>query len=152
MGCDWDDALHCCWRCGKKTDTQRCHIIQAAEPFNGPDVPSNYVLLCERCHHEAPCVNDARYMWQWIKDTHRNFTAGKPSIHWYWTQNKDLIDAITEAKTTRDKRNQEIKILVSDNAAMRGIVERVGSHPGAGVLATNFRFALRKFLEHVQQT
>lgn len=63
---DWSDALEVCWNCGDFTKhTQRCHIIP--DMLGGKDVPSNYVLLCEDCHREAPDVHDAHEMWKWIK-------------------------------------------------------------------------------------
>ena len=69
MGCDWSEAHQLCWRCAenKRGKIQRCHII--AQAAGGPDVPSNYVLLCERCHKAAPDCPDAQWMWNWIKET-----------------------------------------------------------------------------------
>jgi len=65
---DWDKADRSCWCCGKETKSiRRCHIIQKAAPFYGKDKPSNYVLLCGRCHLESPCVDDPNEMWRWIK-------------------------------------------------------------------------------------
>ena len=56
-----------CWRCGHETTTERCHVIPYA--LGGPDTPSNYRLLCNPCHHEAPNVNDYDAMDAWIRDT-----------------------------------------------------------------------------------
>jgi hypothetical protein len=44
-----------CWACGYTytTDTPaRAHIIPASQ--NGPSEPTNYFLLCERCHKAQP--------------------------------------------------------------------------------------------------
>jgi len=67
MGADASEWHSHCWRCGHERDTQRCHIIPYA--LGGEDVASNYVLLCEECHQEAPNVNDKNYMMEWIKRT-----------------------------------------------------------------------------------
>lgn len=54
-----------CWNCGWKTNhLQRCHIVP--HMLGGEDTPSNYVLLCNQCHNEAPDVKNPSYMWQWI--------------------------------------------------------------------------------------
>lgn len=70
---DWSDAELHCWNCGdykkdrvgKKVKLERCHIIPHA--LGGKDEPSNYVLLCHRCHQESPDSINPKYMWEWIK-------------------------------------------------------------------------------------
>lgn len=62
-----DDCLNCrtCWRCGwAGSRIERCHIIPAS--LDGPDQPSNLVLLCHRCHLDAPDVLDPAVMWKYI--------------------------------------------------------------------------------------
>jgi len=56
-----------CWRCGYERTTERCHVIPKS--LNGPDVPSNYRLLCHDCHLENPNVNDPTEMDKWIRRT-----------------------------------------------------------------------------------
>ena len=76
LGTDWDEAENRCWRCGverKNGNLDRCHIIPEQTPFNGKDEPSNFVLLCKRCHKEAPDVPDPNIMFTWIKNTSCNF-------------------------------------------------------------------------------
>jgi hypothetical protein len=34
--------------------------------LGGPDSPDNLVLLCGRCHRDAPDVGNAEYMLHWI--------------------------------------------------------------------------------------
>jgi hypothetical protein len=65
LGVDWAEAHERCWRCGYRTELQRCHIIPDA--LNGEDHPSNLVLLCQRCHREAPNISDPKYMWIWLR-------------------------------------------------------------------------------------
>ncbi len=42
----------------------RCHLVPRA--LGGDESPSNLVLLCKRCHRDAPNVGDAVYMLRWI--------------------------------------------------------------------------------------
>lgn len=62
---DWCDASSVCWNCGCKRKTQRCHIV----PFSlkGEDEPSNFVLLCNVCHLNAPNCSNSKTMWDWIR-------------------------------------------------------------------------------------
>lgn len=46
-----------------KSDLDRAHIIAASS--NGPDVPSNYVLLCGSCHQAAPMTSSDALMFAW---------------------------------------------------------------------------------------
>lgn len=52
VGTDWDLAEKRCWRCGKETELQRCHLIP--DSLGGKDEASNIVLLCDKCHKEGP--------------------------------------------------------------------------------------------------
>lgn len=74
---DWSSAHQYCWRCRHKRRLERCHIVPAS--LGGPDAPSNLVLLCFRCHKEAPNHKNPVYMWQWIKATSPDFDGV------YWT-------------------------------------------------------------------
>ncbi|MEW4529902.1 HNH endonuclease [Maioricimonas sp. JC845] len=65
LGVDWSEALDRCWRCGYEARLERCHIVPAS--LGGLDEPSNLVLLCKRCHQEAPNFDDPKYMWIWIR-------------------------------------------------------------------------------------
>lgn len=77
LGVDWADAYKRCWRCGYQSKLERCHIIPHS--LDGPDTPSNFVLLCHRCHREAPNVKDPRFMWIWLRAT------CVPFYDSYWT-------------------------------------------------------------------
>lgn len=54
------------WSVWDRASLQRCHLVPHA--LGGADAPANLVLLCGRCHAEAPDVGDARYMLAWIND------------------------------------------------------------------------------------
>ncbi len=77
FGVDWAEAHDRCWRCGYRSKLHRCHIIP--ESSGGADDASNLVLLCGRCHREAPNVDDARFMWIWLRST------CVPFYDSYWT-------------------------------------------------------------------
>jgi hypothetical protein len=77
LGVDWAEAHERCWRCGYKSRLQRCHIIPDSR--GGSAQPENLVLLCRRCHREAPNVPDTRFMWIWIRAT------CVPFYNMYWT-------------------------------------------------------------------
>lgn len=64
LSVDWSEAEEFCWNCGSPKDLTRCHIIPHA--LNGKDEPANFVVLCRRCHEEAPNVEDPRIMWDWL--------------------------------------------------------------------------------------
>ncbi len=49
----------------EKRNLERCHIIPRS--LNGEDVPSNFVLLCSRCHLDNPNVADPEVMWDWLR-------------------------------------------------------------------------------------
>ena len=67
LGVDWIDAIQRCWRCANKSKLERCHIVPKS--LGGQDDPSNLVLLCGRCHREAPNSSDGKMMWVWIRKT-----------------------------------------------------------------------------------
>ena len=77
LGVDWAEADERCWRCGYKSVLHRCHIVPDSQ--GGPDDPSNLVLLCGRCHREAPNVTDPQFMWLWMRATCVGFYDA------YWT-------------------------------------------------------------------
>jgi hypothetical protein len=52
------------WRVWDRASLERCHLVPAA--LGGPDAPDSLVLLCARCHVEAPDVGDPEYMLSWI--------------------------------------------------------------------------------------
>jgi hypothetical protein len=65
LSVDWSEAETRCWRCADETALQRCHIVPDA--LQGEDHPSNLILLCLKCHREAPNVADPTFMWQWLR-------------------------------------------------------------------------------------
>jgi len=78
LGVDWSEAKQRCWRCGFKCKLYRCHIIP--DSLGGLARASNLVLLCRRCHREAPNVADPRFMWIWLRAT------SVPLYDTFWTE------------------------------------------------------------------
>jgi HNH endonuclease len=78
LAVDWAEAHERCWRCGYKSVLHRCHNVPAS--LGGVDEPSNLVLLCGRCHREAPNVTDTSFMWRWLRSSPAAF------YDTYWTQ------------------------------------------------------------------
>ncbi|GAB3246270.1 HNH endonuclease [Chitinimonas naiadis] len=65
LSVDWAEAGTRCWRCATETRLDRCHIVPCSQ--GGSEHPSNLVLLCLKCHREAPNVTDPRFMWKWLR-------------------------------------------------------------------------------------
>ena len=65
LSVDASEALERCWRCGSKSSLERCHIVPRS--LGGEDIPSNFVLLCKRCHVENPNIADPEIMWDWLR-------------------------------------------------------------------------------------
>lgn len=76
LGVDWAEAHERCWRCGYKSALEMCHMVPAS--LGGSADPSNLVLLCGRCHREAPNARDPKYMWIWLRAT----TVGAYDVYW----------------------------------------------------------------------
>lgn len=65
LSIDFSEAHERCWRCGYEKKLERCHIVPHS--LGGKDTPSNFVLLCKRCHIDNPNVSDPEIMWDWLK-------------------------------------------------------------------------------------
>jgi HNH endonuclease len=68
LAVDWAEAHKRCWTCGRKKwkrNFDRCHIIPRS--LGGLDSADNLVLLCPRCHKQAPNVNDPSFIWFWLR-------------------------------------------------------------------------------------
>ncbi|WP_186763171.1 HNH endonuclease [Lentzea tibetensis] len=77
LAVDWSEAHERCWRCAYKARLEKCHIIP--DSLGGTATPDNFVLLCGRCHREAPNHANPRYMWVWLRATCLPFND------MYWT-------------------------------------------------------------------
>lgn len=77
LAVDWSEAHERCWRCGYESRLEKCHIVPAS--LGGEASPKNLVLLCARCHREAPNHEEPSYMWRWLRAT------CVPLYDTYWT-------------------------------------------------------------------
>jgi hypothetical protein len=51
--------------CWNRAKLERAHIV--GRSIGGPDTPSNYLLLCPRCHALAPMTNQRDWMLRWAE-------------------------------------------------------------------------------------
>jgi len=65
IGTYWLQAETHCWRCGNESPLEKCHIVPNSR--GGAEEDSNLILLCKKCHRDAPNHTNAEYMWLWIK-------------------------------------------------------------------------------------
>lgn len=57
----------CCFACQDDAyRLEKAHIVAAS--IGGPNIPSNLVLLCKRCHIEAPMLSVKEPMIDWMND------------------------------------------------------------------------------------
>lgn len=113
LSVDWAEAGERCWRCGYEKRLQRCHIIP--DSLGGKDEPSNLVLLCERCHIDAPNVESETFMWDWIRangtsfyDTFWDLRAQK---EYEFIYHKAFAEELIERKITSEKEILEFCLL-----------------------------------------
>src|SRR5689334_5981152 len=68
FACGWmaadRDAEPVLWRVWEEALLERCHLVPHA--LGGLDCADNLVLLCGRCHRDAPDVATPDYMLRWI--------------------------------------------------------------------------------------
>lgn len=102
LSVDWAEARERCWRCGCERKLERCHIIPHS--LGGEDEPSNFVLLCKRCHAEAPNLASENVMWDWLQvykvsfyDTFWGVTARKEYEFIYGNNYFDDITSIMKS-------------------------------------------------------
>ena len=80
LGADISELHSHCWRCGCEWGNhgagrvERCHLIprQFEDKYKlSPDVddPCNIILLCSKCHKEAPDTLNPKDTFDWIRET-----------------------------------------------------------------------------------
>ncbi len=113
LSVDFSEAEELCWRCGCKRNLERCHIIP--DSLGGEDTPSNYVILCKRCHLDNPNVADPEIMWDWLKaykasfyDTFWNIQGMQEYKRIY---GKTIYEECTERNMNEDDFKEFRKIL-----------------------------------------
>lgn len=121
LSVDWAEAGERCWRCGCESSLHRAHIVPDA--LGGKDTPSNLVLLCPRCHAEAPNVDDSEIMWDWIKaygvpfyDTFWQIAGRKEYEFIYGTSMMDELKEIFD-KAGISLKDERVKKLIEATAS-----------------------------------
>jgi len=151
LSVDWAEADQLCWRCGCKHNLQRAHIIP--DSLGGKDTPDNIVLLCDRCHKEAPNVTDPEIMWDWIK------AYSVPFYNTFWTilarreyefiygksYIQELMDICEVAHVSTE--DEKMKVLMKD--ILENTYKEAGIHYGqpyfnTATLAGIYRMTLKK--------
>lgn len=150
IGISWQEAKERCWRCGHKGDLQRCHIVP--DSLGGKDAPENLVLLCKKCHAEAPNVQDNAIMWDWIKAYHTFF------YDTYWTDRQlEEYERIYHVPYLEELRNRDILSYRDLDTFMKMQVTNKIKHFGQGypnlsTEAGELRLRLLQFDEKYRRT
>ena len=112
LSVDASEAHERCWRCGCEKSLERCHIVPYS--LGGKDEPSNFVLLCKRCHIDNPNLSDPEIMWDWIR------AYGVPLYDTFW----DLL-GMREYKFIykKDFFEEFIDIGITDTEEVRKIMD-----------------------------
>jgi len=117
-GIDYEDEP-CCFACGfyaarehgiggwaawNRAALDRCHLVP--RQLGGDESPSNLVLLCNRCHRDAPNVGDPEYMLRWIAEREAHiptmFALIRATIE--RADLRDTIDTFTSAELAEQHR------------------------------------------------
>jgi hypothetical protein len=136
MGADASEWNTHCWRCGHERNTQKCHVIPYA--LGGEDIASNYVLLCEDCHSEAPNVNDKEFMMKWIKRTSIS------SYNCYW----DIRDIISNRMLEVSKHFGATRENILTTSTQQWLEEKMVEDMKKRFGSDNYRFT-KKWLETI---
>lgn len=97
---------------------ERCHII--GKSIGGSYDPANLVLLCPRCHRDAPMTNNRELMLTWMR--HRE-------DFWVWAI-RDCFQAAHELGMTAEDVREAIHLPVEElSEEMRRL--QVDRHPAA---------------------
>ena len=152
---DWAEAEFCCWRCGCEKRLERCHIIPYS--LGGRDDPSNFVLLCKRCHGEGPNVNDIEFMWDWIKAYRVPFyetfwgILGKKEYYFIYGRSfyKDVLDIFSQTKIKGDSK--EFFMIANkfvDEARKDASFHFAQPYSNTSTLAGVYRMALKNMAQY----
>lgn len=145
LSVDFAEAEELCWRCGCKRSLERCHIIPYS--LGGEDTPSNFVLLCKRCHLDNPNVMDQEIMWDWLK-------AYKVSLYdTFWNiqgiEEYEKIYSVSFQKEL-DKRNISVRNFDEIDQILKEQIANTSYHFGdphlnIATLAGVYRMTLKEY-------
>lgn len=112
-------STNICWSCEAQTSSlERCHIIPRSK--GGTELPSNLVLLCRRCHHEAPSVSFSKDpMLSWIRNRdERNYCNLEKHLKALQTIPSHLLKTIAEDPIKYELMLGTVSLLLEENAEL----------------------------------
>lgn len=145
LSVDFAEAHERCWRCGCRRGLERCHIVP--DSLGGKDTPSNFVLLCKRCHLDNPNVADPEIMWDWLRayavpfyDTFWNINGFKEYEKIYGIPFREEL----KARNIRRENQKELDAIFED------MIHKASYHFGdphlnIATLAGIYRMALKEY-------
>lgn len=145
LSVDAAEAHERCWRCGCEKSLERCHIVP--DSFGGEDKPSNFVLLCHRCHLENPNVTDPEIMWDWLR------AYGTSFYDTFWAiQGMKEYDFIYHKSLEEEFKIRKIEDFDRFNKILKEKMKKTTFHYGhphlnKATMAGVFRMALKMYEE-----
>lgn len=145
LSIDFSEAHELCWRCGCKRNLERCHIIP--DSLGGEDKPSNFVLLCKRCHLDNPNVADSEIMWDWL----HSYAVPFYDTFWY-LQGMEEYEKIYSVSIPEEFRKRNIS--KEDENEIKKLIERKmmnasyhfgDPHLNIATLAGIYRMVLKEY-------
>lgn len=119
-----------CWACGDESrDLERAHIEPASAGGSDAD-PTNFFLLCPRCHREQPDAAPREYQVRWLRER-ESFEA------WCNRELREDMEAVERASEALGQRVYAVVWLLDVGQA--GIARILNSIPVAGGYDTNLR-------------
>lgn len=141
---DFAEARQRCWRCAYETKLDRCHIIP--DSLGGEDTPSNLVLLCRRCHMEAPNIRDKDFFWEWLKAQKAVFYDTYWTIRGMKEYREIYKEKIEESMLRLNAKPEELQQYLKDQK------DFVTIHFGEGRLnPSTLAGVMRSFIKHKEQ-
>lgn len=86
-----------------------CHIIPHA--MGGLNEPCNFVLMCARCHAEAPDTRRPQVLYDWMRDRTAQLSAGIP---FDMDDIRRIAQAALDANLTPQQASQRVKAAMAD--------------------------------------
>lgn len=151
LNVDWSEAEEYCWNCGSPKELTRCHIVPHS--LGGKDEPSNFVVLCRRCHEEAPNVEDPRIMWDWLvahqSDLYKTYwiVEGMREYEFVYKTTVDEAIRYIHESASFDSASDDLLEEVLEEAVRKSVRHFGQSAPNKATAAGIMRMALLRYAE-----
>lgn len=110
LACDISEIYRRCWRCGEIEKLCRCHIIPSSR--GGEDRPENFVLLCRRCHEDAPNCVDDEIIFDWLKaeksSAYNMFWANSIYLEYKKIYNQNIVEEFNKRVQINEQILQKV--------------------------------------------